>query len=230
MSYAQVQPSSHPISILESEEYLLPVRWCTENLALQVSRSQHKDSLWAPSTAFQVLDTTIVASWLGESCPKKKWKNMGKPGGKHGKNHGKSLFFTSEILGNNDVRESGPVPWDRPNAEKMIEKSFQDGKQKDMFLSFFRIASVLSIWIYLAIGFLWWHVYFLPAIPSPWSKLAHCTRKKNTSHCCCASSQNTKAVDKSCGIQRVGDRRSLSTRKRSWINWKQLKLHPRSKL
>lgn len=177
MSYAQVQPSSHPISILESEEYLLPVRWCTENLALQVSRSQHKDSLWAPSTAFQVLDTTIVASWLGESCPKK-WKNMGKPGGKHGKNHGKSLFFTSEILGNNDVRESGPVPWDRPNAEKMIEKSFQDGKQKDMFLSFFRIASVLSIWIYLAIGFLWWHVYFLPAIPSPWSKLAHCTRKK----------------------------------------------------
>ena len=39
-------------------------------------------------------------------------------------------------------------------------------------------------------------------------------KKKNTSHCCCASSQNTKAVDKSCGIQRVGDRRSLSTRKK----------------
>ena len=61
----------------------------------------------------------------------------------------------------------------RPTQWGKIEKSFQDGKQKDVFLSFFRIASVLSIWIYLAIVFLWWHVYFLPAIPSPWSKLAH---------------------------------------------------------
>lgn len=130
-----------------------------------------------PAQRFKsLIRRSSLVGWV--KVVQKKWKNMGKPGGKHGKNHGKSLFFTSEILGNNDVRESGPVPWDRPNAEKMIEKSFQDGKQKDMFLSFFRIASVLSIWIYLAIGFLWWHVYFLPAIPSPWSKLAHCTRKK----------------------------------------------------
>jgi len=57
---------------------------------------------------------------LGERCPKKNektWENQGENIGNiletlenHGKNHGKSLFFTSEILGNNDVRESGPVP------------------------------------------------------------------------------------------------------------------------
>ena len=229
MSYAQVQPSSHPISILESEEYLLPVRWCTENLALQVSRSQHKDSLWAPSTAFQVLDTTIVASWLGERCPKKKWKNMGKPGGKHRKHIG-------------NVGKPWEKPWEKPilhfrNPRKQwcpgvrscslrptqwgkIEKSFQDGKQKDVFLSFFRIASVLSIWIYLAIFFYdGMFIFYLQSLRRE--------ANSHTSHCCCASSQNTKAVDKSCGIQRVGDRRSLSTRKRSWIN---CKLYPRSKL
>ena len=114
-----------------------------------------------PAQRFKsLIRRSSLVGWV--KSVQKKWKNMGKPGGKHRKHIGNvgkpwEKPWEKPILHFRNPRKQGcpgvrscslrPTQWGK------IEKSFQDGKQKDVFLSFFRIASVLSIWIYLAIVF-----------------------------------------------------------------------------